>query len=121
MEGPRPHSELKMLLWFRAAAVSPGGADDLSPRYPIAALDVDPLGVRIGRDITIVVPDQNEIAVTLKLVADIADGAGIRGVHRRTELRGNVDAVIAPAAGSLAKGRNDPALYRPEEFLLRNG
>src|SRR6266481_4197475 len=110
-----------MHLWFRDVAGFTGRADDLSPRYPIAALDVDPLGMGIGRDITIVVPDQNEIAVTLKLVADIADRAGVRGMHRRANLHGNVDAVIASAAGRLAKARNDTTFHGPEEFLFGTG
>src|SRR5882672_4825594 len=98
-----------------------GRAYDLSTRHAIAALDVDPLGMRVSRDIAIVVLDQNEIAVTSQLVADIGDGAGVRGMYRRSELRGNIDAVIASSADGLAKGRDDAAVHRPKKFLLGIG
>ena len=48
----------------------------------IAAIDHDAFGMGIGGDITVVVLDQDEIAVALQLVAGIADRSGCRGVDR---------------------------------------
>ena len=60
----------------------------------LAALDQNRVAMGIGRDPTISMLDQNEIAVPPQLVAGISDDAAIRGLHGRTAWSGYIDAVI---------------------------
>ncbi len=96
-----------------------GIADHLTLGDIVAAIDDETVGMRVGRDIAVVVLDEHEVAVALQLVAGIADRAGGCGVDRRAFGHGDVDAVIAPAIRGRAVVGDHAAAKRPGEGKRR--
>src|SRR6185503_4535090 len=93
------------------------GRDDLTALDVIAALHMNTVGMRVGGHEPVVVPDEDQIAVTLQLVADITDFARIGRVYRCSARDQDVDAVVASAVRIVAERRDDAAFDRPEETL----
>ena len=79
----------------------------------LAALHAELAVMGVGRDVAVVVPDQDEVAVALHLAARIGDGAGLGGLHGRAFRDGDVDALVA-AIG--AEAGDDAAAGRPAEI-----
>ena len=104
---------------LRASCTSPvcaGIADHLALRHAVAATDDDDaFGMGIGGDIAIVMPDQDEIAVALQLVAGIGDDAGGGGMDRRARAAAILMPSLRSPVSDRAEGRNDAAVDRPDE------
>ncbi len=72
-------------------------------------------------DITVGVPNQNEIAVTLEFVSGIGDDAVLRRLDGRAFGHRQIDAVVRLAVGLGAVGRDHLAAHRPAERRQRAG
>ena len=72
--------------------------------------------MRIGRDPSIGVADEKQIAETAQLVAGVDDDAIIGRAHRRPQGCRDVDPVVVRAAVPGAEGQDDLAVDGPEEF-----
>ena len=59
-----------------------GKSDHLTFFHVVAATDTDALRMRIGGDVTVIVPDQDQIAITFEFVARVGDGSARGGVDR---------------------------------------
>src|SRR5262245_31279362 len=92
-----------------------GLGDDIAALYRVAAPHEQILVVRIGRDPAILVPEENEIAIALQLVAGIGDHSALGGAHAGAFGDGDVDAFVSGAVRLLAVGGNDLAADRPAE------
>src|ERR1700733_10436589 len=103
---------------LRAVDVACGAreADHLALFDMISPIDADALRMRIGRDVTVVVPDQDQIAVAFELVARIGDGSAGGRMNRLAQFRRNIDSVVALAVSDTAEGRNDSSRERPDEM-----
>ena len=83
----------------------------------IALLDQDLVRVRIGGHILLCVANENEVAETRQLVADISDNAIFRGLDRGSFRNGDRQALIHGAVALRAELPDDQALDGlPERF-----
>src|ERR1700686_5290638 len=57
--------------------------DDLAALDAIAALYQEFAGMGIGGDITVGVPNQNQVAIALELISGVGDDAVLGSLHRR--------------------------------------
>src|SRR3982750_4971056 len=73
--------------------------NDLAALDRIAALYHQLTRMGICGDLTVGVPHQNQIAVTLELVAGVSDHAVFRRLHRRAFRHREVDTVVRLAVG----------------------
>src|SRR5215207_6689768 len=92
--------------------------DRLAALYLLAVLHGDLAVMSVGRDVAVVVPDEDELAVALHVRARIGDGAVLGGLDRRAFGQGDVDALVRARA---AEAGDDPALRRPAEADRRGG
>ena len=90
-------------------------ADHLPARDVIAFRHHELFRMRVSGDITVVMADQGEIAVALKLASGIADDPVRGGTDGRAFGNRDVDPVIAFAACSAAEFGEHPAAHRPNE------
>src|SRR5262249_21585053 len=93
--------------------------DNLAALYSVVALDENLIGMRVGRNPAIVMADQHEIAVALKLAAGIGDATGFHGMDVGAQGKGDIDAIVMGAIRARAKARNHAAPGRPAEFSTR--
>src|SRR5215213_10002511 len=92
--------------------------DRLAALHLLAVLDGDLAVMGVGRDVAVVVPDEDELAVALHVRAGVGDGAVLGGLDRRALGQGDVDALVPARA---AETVDDPALRRPAEADRRGG
>src|SRR5215213_3477093 len=92
--------------------------DRLAALYLLAVLHGDLAVMSVGRDVAVVVPDEDELAVALYVRARVGDGAVLGGLDRRALGQGDVDALVRARA---AEAGDDPALRRPAEADRRGG
>src|SRR5215470_14479125 len=84
-----------------------GMANDLAPFHRFTAFDQNVAGMRIGGHEPVRMPDQNEIAVTFKLVAGIGDHAIFGSLDRRAFWNRKVDTVVLHAVWLGTERDND--------------
>src|SRR5271170_6098311 len=92
-----------------------GLGDHLTAFDRVALLDQDFAGVSIGRDETVAVTNQQEIAVAFKLVAGVSDDTILGSLHRCAFRDGEIDAVILQAVRLGSEACDDAATYGPAE------
>src|SRR5262249_8419685 len=111
----RALTDFEMQLRRGDAAGLTGMRDHLATLHGLAALDQNVAGVRIGRDETIGVAHQHQVAVALELTAGIGDDAVFRGLDRRALRHGEIDAVILHTIRLGPERRDHAATHRPAE------
>src|SRR3981189_1852717 len=94
---------------------------DLAALDRVTALHHQFTRMGICGDVTVGVPNQNQIAITLELIAGIGDDAVLRRLHWRTFGDRQIDTVVRLAIGLGAVGRYHLAAYRPAERRQRAG
>src|SRR5215217_2911840 len=92
--------------------------DRLAALHLLAVLDGDLAVMGVGRDVAVVMPDEDELAVALHVRARVGDGAVLGCLDRRALGQGDVDALVRARA---AEAGDDPALRRPAEADRRRG
>ena len=75
----------------------------------------------IGGDVAVRVPNQNQVAVALELIAGVSDDAVLGRLHRRAFRHRQIDAVIRLAVGLCAVAGDHLAAHRPAECRQRAG
>jgi hypothetical protein len=90
-------------------------SDDFTAPDLFAAPDQYLIAMGVGRNPPIGMLDEDEIAVTAKLVAGIRDNPSIYGLHRCSFRSRNIYAVVASAIAARAKGRDDMSANRPKK------
>src|SRR5262245_26377932 len=83
--------------------------DDLSATNLVVFLDKKLIGMSVGRHPAIGVPDENEIAVALQLVARVGDLASFSSANLRALRHRDVHAVIVRAVRPPAIPRQNSA------------
>src|SRR5829696_405820 len=104
----RAFADLEMELRRVDIAGLAGLGDHLAPLDRIAPLDHQLLGMSVGGDVAIRMPDQHEIAIALQLAAGIGNDAVLGRFHRRSFRDCEINAVILLAVGAGPK----PAMMR---------
>jgi len=90
-----------------------GFGDDLPALDAITAFHEDFRIMGIGRDPTIVVSDQNEVAIALELGASVGDRTGLSGVDFGPVRDLKVETVVVSAVRTGSEPGNDPSANRP--------
>src|SRR5215208_959132 len=111
----RAFADLEMELRRVDIAGLAGLGDHLAPLDRIAPLDHQLLGMSVGGDVAIRMPDQHEIAIALQLAAGIGNDAVLGGFHRRSFRDCEINAVILLAVGAGTEAGDDARLDRPAE------
>src|SRR3954463_12700023 len=89
--------------------------NDLAALDRLPALHHQFTRMGICGDITVGVPNQDQIAITLELISRIGDDAVFGRLHRRAFGNGDIDAVVLLAVGFRAVARDHAATHRPAE------
>ena len=95
-----------MQLWFGDVAGGADARDRLAARDLVAALNQDLITMTIGRDPTIRVFDENEVAIAAQLIARIGDNTPIGRLYCSTTRGGYIDAVVVTAIRSSMRQRS---------------
>src|SRR5213080_2025818 len=95
----RAFADLEMELWRSDLARLARLGNDLAALDGVAALHQHFTGMGIGGDVAVRVPNQNQVAVALELIARIGDDAVLGRLYRRAFRHRQVDAVIRLAIG----------------------
>src|SRR6202171_6297254 len=92
-------ADLEMELRRSDLARLTGFGNGLAALDSVAPLHQDFTRMGIGGDITVGVPNQNQVAIALELISGIGDDAVLGCLHRRAFRHRQVDAVICLAVG----------------------
>src|SRR5450759_1056460 len=95
--------------------------NDLAALDRVPALHQKLTRMGICSDVTVGVPNQNQIAITLELVSGIGHDAVFRRLHRRAFRHRQIDTVIRLAVGLGAVAGDHLASHRPAEGRQRAG
>src|SRR4029450_14004997 len=107
------HLEMDLRARYRPGLA--GLRDDVAALHRVAALHEQILVMAVAGAPAAFMADEDEIAVTLELIAGIGDDAGFRRADIGSFRNGDIDAFIAQAARLPDIARNYPALPRPAE------
>src|SRR5258708_39461085 len=103
-----------MQLWRCHRTGCAGARDHLTTLYRIVAFDQNFAGVRVGRNETVGMADQDQVAVTAKLAAGIGDHAILRRAHRGSFWYRKIDSIVQLTARELLPEACDhPSARRP--------
>ncbi len=102
-------AQLKVQLRLRHRATDASVGDGLASLDRVAALHHDLVVMRVSRHPAIGVAHQHQVAKPHQLVARINNDTVFRRLDRRAARHRDVDPVIAPTIGLLAKTRYDKA------------
>src|SRR5262249_4163635 len=111
----RTFADFKMQLRRGDIAGLTGMGNDLPAFHRFTALDQDVAGMGIRGNESVRVPDQNEIAIALKLVAGIGDHAIFGSLDRGAFRNGKIDAVVLHPVWLGTERDNDSPAHRPAE------